>query len=70
MSAAVGGRGPEFWWPQDRSWVVTTDYDLLSTYAGCSARTAELLLTDDELEALPVTLRTRVDRDTKPPQGP
>lgn len=65
----VGESGPEFWWPQDRSWVVTTDYDLLSTYVGCSAQTSELLLADDELEILPVTLQTRVDWDTKPPHG-
>ncbi|MEV6651252.1 hypothetical protein [Streptomyces sp. NPDC051219] len=65
----VGESGPEFWWPQDRSWVVTTDYDLLSTYVGCSAQTSELLLEDDELEILPVTLQTRVDWDTKPPHG-
>ncbi|MFD7442971.1 hypothetical protein [Streptomyces sp. NPDC059909] len=49
--------------------MVTTDYDLLSTYVGCSAQTSELLLADDELEILPVTLQTRVDWDTKPPHG-
>ncbi|WP_351227206.1 hypothetical protein [Streptomyces sp. NPDC002133] len=65
----VGESGPEFWWPQDRSWVVATDYDLLSTYVGCSAQTSELLLADDELEILPVTLQTRVDWDAKPPHG-
>lgn len=59
----VGDSGPEFWWPQDRSWVVTTDYDLLSTYVGCSTETAELLLGDDELETLPVSPETRVDWD-------
>lgn len=64
----VGDSGPEFWWPQDRSWVITTDYDLLSTYVGCSAETAELLLGDDELETLPVTLQTRVDWGTNPPR--
>ncbi|MEV7028457.1 hypothetical protein AB0O00_40865, partial [Kitasatospora sp. NPDC093558] len=53
--------GPEFWWPEDRSWVVTSDYDLLSTYVGCSAETAALILADDGIEALPVTLGTRVD---------
>ncbi|MFB7084280.1 hypothetical protein [Streptomyces sp. NPDC056296] len=57
----VGESGPEFWWPQDRGWLVATDYDLVSTYVGCSAETAEVLLGDDELETLPVTLRTRVD---------
>ncbi|MFE9636458.1 hypothetical protein [Streptomyces sp. NPDC006463] len=61
VKGRVGSDGPEFWWPQDRSWVVTTDYDLLSTYVGCSNETAEQILGDDELEALPVTSRTRVD---------
>ncbi|MFI9201930.1 hypothetical protein [Streptomyces sp. NPDC053048] len=61
--AELGGNvdGPEFWWPQDRSWVVTTDHDLLSTYIGCSAETAKRILQTDELEALPVTPQTRVD---------
>jgi len=66
----VGDSGPEFWWPEDRSWVVATDYDLLSTYVGCSAETAELLLGDDALETLPVTPQTRVDWETDPPQHP
>ncbi|MEU5776053.1 hypothetical protein ABZ819_22510 [Streptomyces venezuelae] len=69
LTDVLGDSGPEFWWPQDRSWVVTTDYDLLSTYVGCSSRTAERILTDDTLEALPVTPHTRVDWDTEPPQG-
>ncbi|MEU8513792.1 hypothetical protein AB0C76_19700 [Kitasatospora sp. NPDC048722] len=53
--------GPEFWWPEDRSWVVTSDHDLVSTYVGCSAEAAALILADHEAEALPVTPRTRVD---------
>ncbi|MEV6677970.1 hypothetical protein AB0N09_14040 [Streptomyces erythrochromogenes] len=61
VAARVGSDGPEFWWPQDRSWVVTTDYDLMSTYVGCSDETARRILDDDELEVLPVTPRTRVD---------
>ncbi|MFK0257904.1 hypothetical protein [Streptomyces sp. NPDC090445] len=68
----VGTSGPEFWWPQDRSWVVTSDYDLVSTYVGCSAETAEQLLEDEVLEALPVTPRTRVDwyaDHVTPPHG-
>ncbi len=47
--------------PDDRGWVVTTDYDLLPTYVGCSVTTAERILGDDALEALPVTAQTRVD---------
>ncbi|MDX3534595.1 hypothetical protein PV721_09470 [Streptomyces sp. MB09-01] len=64
----VGSAGPEFWWPRDRSWVVTTDYDLLSTYVGCSQETAERILGEDELEALPVTPQTRVDWYADRPQ--
>ncbi|MGW4494072.1 hypothetical protein [Streptomyces sp. NPDC004376] len=67
---AVGDSGPEFWWPGDRGWVVTTDYDLLSTYVGCSAEAARLLLDEPALETLPVTPLTRVDRDTVPPRNP
>ncbi|GAA0442682.1 hypothetical protein GCM10009544_01790 [Streptomyces stramineus] len=52
--------GPEFWWPHDRSWVVTSDHDLTSTYVGCSQETAERILSDDEIEALSVTPHTRV----------
>ncbi|MFF2570461.1 hypothetical protein [Streptomyces sp. NPDC058084] len=63
LASVVGDSGPEFWWPQDRSWVVTSDYDLLSTYVGCSAETAERLLKDDGLETLPVSPSTRVDWD-------
>ncbi|WP_404962277.1 hypothetical protein [Streptomyces sp. 147326] len=67
----VGSAGPEFWWPQDRSWVVTTDYDLRSTYVGCSSEPAEQILDNDELEALPVTPQTRVDwyADSPQPRG-
>ncbi|MFE9404018.1 hypothetical protein ACFYNY_19850 [Streptomyces sp. NPDC006530] len=62
VAAGVGGmEGPEFWWPQDRSWVVTSDVDLVSTYVGCSAEAAEHILSDPEIEALLVTPYTRVD---------
>lgn len=53
--------GPEFVWPADRSWIVNTDYDLVSTYVACGEDLAEAILTDQTLEALPVTRDTRVD---------
>ncbi|MEU5438741.1 hypothetical protein AB0G73_36145 [Streptomyces sp. NPDC020719] len=68
VADTVGASGPEFWWPHDRSWVVTSDYDLLSTYVGCSAQTAQLLLDDAELETLPITPQTRVDWYADRPQ--
>lgn len=62
MVAGVGSMdGPEFWWPQDRSWVVTGDVDLVSTYVGGSANAAEHILGDPEIEALPVIPCARVD---------
>ncbi|PJN03771.1 hypothetical protein CG740_05025 [Streptomyces sp. CB01201] len=62
VAAELGSlQGPEFWWPTDRSWVVTSDCDLLSTYIGCSAETAERILANREIEALPVAPQTRVD---------
>jgi hypothetical protein len=53
--------GPEHWWPEDRSWVVGSDYDLCSTYIACSHETGRLLLTAHGLEAIGAALDTRVD---------
>lgn len=53
--------GPEYIWPQDRSWVVATDYDLLSTYVACDAALAERLLADTVLEVLPVELTSHIN---------
>ncbi|MER5948167.1 hypothetical protein ABT127_19140 [Streptomyces sp. NPDC001904] len=52
---------PEFRWPADGSWVVTTDFGPAPTYVGCSTRTAELLHADGSLETIAVTTATRVD---------
>lgn len=53
--------GPELAWPETRSWVVATDYDLLSTYIAAHHDLAAQLTSDNELETLPVTLETRID---------
>jgi hypothetical protein len=53
--------GPEYVWPVDRSWVLTTDYDLVSTYIACDRALADRLLADDVLEVLPVELTTRIN---------
>ena len=47
---------PSLWWPDDRSWCVATDIDLMSTYIGGSAGCIETLLGDQRLEAYPVTV--------------
>lgn len=51
--------GPETMWPEDRSWVVVSDYDLVSTYIACDRPTAGLLLGRSDLEVL------RIERPTK-----
>ncbi len=42
---------PSLWWPDDRSWCVATDIDLMSTYVGGSMPCIEALLGDRRLEA-------------------
>ncbi len=53
--------GPEFVWPDDRSWVLNTDYDLESSYVACDDGMAERILTDASIEAVPVSRSMRVD---------
>jgi len=62
--------GPEYVWPSDRSWIVITDYDLVSTYIACDANLAALLLRTDGLELLPATLETRIDNRSDTVNGP
>ena len=47
--------GPNIWWPADRSWCVSTDIDLDSTYIGASEECVERLLSHPSLEALRTT---------------
>ncbi len=51
------GISPQLWWPDDRSWLVATEIDLVSTYIGGSDRLADELLADDQLEAIRVEPR-------------
>jgi hypothetical protein len=46
---------PSLWWPADAHWCVGTDIDLVTTYVGGSRRAIEALLTDEQLEAMPVS---------------
>lgn len=47
---------PSLWWPDDRSWCVATDIDLMSTYVGGQPQCVEALLHDQRLEAYAVTV--------------
>ncbi len=52
---------PEYWWPDDLSWCVVSDYDLTFTLVGGSSDLCEALLRNAQLECLEVTPGTRVD---------
>ncbi|MDP9226816.1 MAG: hypothetical protein M3P18_23830 [Actinomycetota bacterium] len=54
-------RPPNFWWPTDREWFVSTDIDFFSTYVGGSASLIGTVLEDDVLETMPVDLDDPAD---------
>jgi hypothetical protein len=62
------------WWPDDRTWCVATDIDLMSTYVGGSTACIEAVLADKRLEAFAVSVDQTVDwrSDTlnPPPEPP
>lgn len=52
---------PTYWWSQNRSWCVCTDWDLTFTIIGGSQKLVESILSNKELEALRVKPTSRVD---------
>jgi hypothetical protein len=44
------------WWPDDRSWCVATDVDLMSTYVAGSAECVAAVLAHEQLESFSVTV--------------
>jgi hypothetical protein len=63
-------RSPSLWWPDDRTWCVASDTDLMSTYVGASAECVKELVDDDGLEVLPVSpdQSVAIDADTVNPE--
>jgi hypothetical protein len=59
---------PELVWPEDRSWVVCTDYDLVSTYIASNRMLASALISDERLEVVEVSRQTRVDDRADDPE--
>lgn len=47
---------PSFWWPEDRTWFVSSDIDASSTYVGGSKKLIEQILSDPSLETFPANL--------------
>ena len=50
----IGGRShtPNWWWPDDRAWIVVSELDAPSTYVGGSAMLVEAILGEPRLEAV------------------
>lgn len=47
---------PNYWWPNDRSWIVATEVDGYSTYVGGSKACVDEIVASPLLEALPSAL--------------
>jgi len=52
---------PNYWWPDDRAWIVATEIDGFSTYVGGSEECIDAVLASQFLEALPSALDDRFD---------
>jgi hypothetical protein len=72
VTTSFGGQPFEcahLWWPEDRSWCVAGDVDLMSTYVAGSAECVAAVLAVEDLESCPVTVDQSVtwDSDTVNP---
>lgn len=72
VTTSFGGQPFEcahLWWPEDQSWCVAGDVDLMSTYVAGSVECVAAVLADEDLESFPVTVDQRVtwDSDTVNP---
>ncbi|MGU3438448.1 hypothetical protein ACNHUS_36245 [Actinomycetes bacterium M1A6_2h] len=68
----LSGMSAHLWWPNDHSWCVATDIDLMTTYVGGSAECIAAVVSNRELEALPIEAAQRLtwDSDTLNPLPP
>ena len=55
------GLSPNLWWPEDRAWCVATDVDGYDTFVGGSEACIERIVNCPDLEALPVSIDSRID---------
>lgn len=58
LNGHVPGQG--YVWAESRSWVVSSDYDLVSTYVATDRTGADALQVDPRLEVATVTLDSRL----------
>lgn len=52
---------PTYCWPEDESWCLYMDHDLTFTFLGANSQVVDLVLNSEVLEALPASLKDRVD---------
>jgi hypothetical protein len=52
---------PNLCWPDDRSWLFATEVDGYSTYVGGTREAINAILASDDLEAVEVSIETRMD---------
>jgi hypothetical protein len=55
------GQSPNLWWPQNRSWFVSTEIDSVSTYIGGSRRLVDTLQAAPMFEVIEVAPTDRLD---------
>jgi hypothetical protein len=53
--------GPNYFWPDDRGWIVATEIDGFSTYVGAPKEAIDRILASPLLEALPSAVTHRFD---------
>ncbi|MGU3438125.1 hypothetical protein ACNHUS_34595 [Actinomycetes bacterium M1A6_2h] len=70
--ATLLGVAPSYWWPDDRSWCVASNSDLMSTYVGGTRACIDAVLAHPRLEAFPIAATDTVtaDGDTVNPPWP
>jgi hypothetical protein len=61
-ASSFHGQTPQLWWPEDRSWFVSTEIDGFSTYVGCATGCADTLRAPETVETVEVPLDVRLDR--------
>ncbi len=61
LYTAAGESSANLWWPQGRSWLVSTEVDGFSTYVGGSRELVDALVSSDTIEALAASLEDPMD---------
>ena len=54
---------PNWWWPDDRAWIVVSELDTPSTYVGGSEALVQAILNEPQIEAVPSHPTHRFDWD-------